>query len=175
MNGITLLVSLGLVLGGAQAISMIDYAPACGVNAEFGYWYSELLRNNEDPTTTTTYTNFYAPNGSLVVLGDTSTGADAILTARAAMLPSDGSIQWNHFPNTTTVAYESATEKTFQVAGIMQTVTVADGSCSTTDFRTLFTVTKNKATGKANLTPQGGSLLIYNGFFISPSDLPCTR
>lgn len=56
---------------------------------------SRLLRNNEDPTTTSTYTDFYAPNGSLVVSGDVATGADAILQARAAMLPADGSVQWD--------------------------------------------------------------------------------
>ncbi|KPM45612.1 hypothetical protein AK830_g936 [Neonectria ditissima] len=132
MNTITLLVSLGLILGGAHAISMEDYAPSAGVDVEFGHWYYELLRNNEDPTTTSTYTDFYAPNGSLIVLGDTATGAANILSARAAMLPIDGSVQWNHFPNTTVVAFESATEKVFEVTGVMQSITVADGTCSTT-------------------------------------------
>lgn len=53
------------------------------------------MRNNEDPTTTSAYTDFFAPNGSLVVSGDVATGADAILQARAAMLPTDGSVQWD--------------------------------------------------------------------------------
>jgi len=67
------------------------------------------------------------------------------------MLPADSSIEWNvcfrapmdnivaqeliipqHFPNTTVVAAESATERTFHVFGVMQTVTTADGECSTT-------------------------------------------
>ncbi|KAM5348952.1 hypothetical protein ACJ41O_008775 [Fusarium nematophilum] len=175
MNGATLVLWLGVMLGMAQAVSMIDYAPGHDVDPEFGSWYEELLRNNEDPTTSSTYTDFFAPNGSLIVLGEVSTGPQAILRARGAMLPADGSIEWNHFPNTTVVAAESATEKTFHVFGVMQTVTTADGGCSTTYFQTLFTVAKRKCTDTANLSPQGGSLLIYDGFSISPSDDPCTK
>ncbi|KAL6400748.1 hypothetical protein AUP68_16465 [Ilyonectria robusta] len=74
---------------------MVDYSPSCRVDPDFGPWYFELLRNNEDPTTTSTYTDFFAPNGSLIVLGSVATGANAILSARAAMLPADGSVQWN--------------------------------------------------------------------------------
>ncbi|RGP70200.1 hypothetical protein FSPOR_4100 [Fusarium sporotrichioides] len=127
---------------------MVDYSPSCNVDPDFGPWYYELLRNNEDPTTTSSYTDFFARNGSLIVLGNEATGASAILQSRAAMLPADGSIQWN-------------------------TVTTADGHCSTTYFQTLFTVAK-AVNHRANLTPQGRSLLVYDGFSIEPSEDPCT-
>ncbi|KAH7021932.1 hypothetical protein EDB80DRAFT_744575 [Ilyonectria destructans] len=134
---------------------MIDYSPGCPVDPEFGPWYFELFRNNEDPTTTSAYTDFFAPNGSLVVLGNVATRANAILSSRAAMLPADGS----HFPNKTVGADESATEKTFHVYGVMLSVTTVHGNCSTTYSQTLFTVAKNPITHRANLAPQGGSLL----------------
>ncbi|KAI7776897.1 hypothetical protein LA080_004324 [Diaporthe eres] len=162
------LLSAGMV----QAVSMIDYSPQCGVDSEFGFWYYELLRNNEDPTTTSVYTDFFAPNGSLVVSGDLATGADAILQARAAMLPTDASVQWDHFPNRTYVAQETPYEKVFHVFGVMQSRIPADESCSTTYFQTLFTVAKNTTTNKAILAPQSGSLLTYDGFVITPSDDP---
>ncbi|KAL6915503.1 hypothetical protein FSHL1_006953 [Fusarium sambucinum] len=163
----------GLMVRSSQAISMVDYSPSCDVDPEFGPWYYELLRNNEDPTTTSSYTDFFTRNGSLIVLENEATGANAILQSRAAMLPPDGSIQWNHFPNKTVVATESATKKTFHVYGVMQTVTTADGNCSTTYFQTLFTVAKDPVTHRANLTPQGRSLLVYDGFSIEPSEDPC--
>ncbi|KAH7374481.1 hypothetical protein B0T11DRAFT_322619 [Plectosphaerella cucumerina] len=164
-----------LAAGMVRAVSMIDYAPQCGVDPEFGPWYYELLRNNEDPTTTSSYTEFFAPNGSLVVLGSVATGADAILQARAGMLPADGSVQWNHFPNRTYVAEDTPTEKTYHLFGVMQTVIPAEGSCSTTYFQTLFTVAKNTTTGKAILEPQGGSLLTYDGIVITSSEDTCTK
>ncbi|KAH7371182.1 hypothetical protein BKA66DRAFT_573130 [Pyrenochaeta sp. MPI-SDFR-AT-0127] len=173
MNNATRLLSFILVLGVTHAISMVDYAPDCDVDPDFGFWYSELLRNNENATSTSEYTNFFAPNGSLIVLGDVATGPEAILRSRAAMLPLDGSIQWNHFPNTTSVSAESSTEKSFQVSGVLQTVTTADGNCSTIYFQTLFTVAKTKNT--ANLIPQSGSLLVYDGYSINASDAPCTK
>ncbi|KAH7145985.1 hypothetical protein EDB81DRAFT_608395, partial [Dactylonectria macrodidyma] len=72
------------------AISIVDYSPSCCVDPDFGPWYFELLRNNEDPTTSS-YTDFFAPNRSLIVLGNVATGANAVLRSRAAMLPADGS------------------------------------------------------------------------------------
>lgn len=41
MNSANLLLSLCLMLGVVQAVSMVDYAPGCGVDPEFGFWYSE--------------------------------------------------------------------------------------------------------------------------------------
>ncbi|KAF5616061.1 hypothetical protein F25303_13642 [Fusarium sp. NRRL 25303] len=173
MKPYTLSLAFGLMLRSSQAISMVHYSPSCGVDPDFGSWYYELLRNTEDPTATYSFTDFFTRNGSLVVLGNKATGASAISESRAAMLPADGSIQWNHFPNKTVVARDSATEKTFHVNGVLQTVTTADGNCSKTYFQTLFTVAKDPVTHRANLTPQGGSLLVYDGFIIEPSEDPC--
>ncbi|KAF7554618.1 hypothetical protein G7Z17_g2763 [Cylindrodendrum hubeiense] len=174
MNAATLLFSLGAMLRMVQGVSLVNYAPGCGVDAEFGSWYSELFIQNEDPTSTSSYTDFFAPNASFIILGDVATGPDAILRARGDMLPSDGSLQWNHIPNTTIVSAESATEKTFHVFGVLQTITTANGTCTTTDYQTLLTVAKNTTTGAANLIPHSGSLLIIDAFIIDPSNAPCT-
>ncbi|KZL68038.1 hypothetical protein CT0861_04162 [Colletotrichum tofieldiae] len=159
----------------AQAINMTDYAPACGVDQEFGVWYRELLSAFEDPTTTDRATDFFAPGGALVILGASHTGDQAILDARGAMLPADGSVLWNHFPNRTVVASETPTNKSFEVAGVLEITLSGNASCSTTYFQTLFTVEKNLATGEANLAPQGGSLVIYSGFSINATSHPCTK
>ncbi|KAL6405506.1 hypothetical protein AUP68_11263 [Ilyonectria robusta] len=86
---------LGLILGTARAINMRDYAPACGVDREFKQWYRELLGTFEDSTTTDSITDFFAPGGALILGGSNFTGGEAILAARGAILPADGSIQWN--------------------------------------------------------------------------------
>jgi hypothetical protein len=41
MNGATLVLWLGVMLGMVQAVSMIDYAPGHDVGPEFGSWYEE--------------------------------------------------------------------------------------------------------------------------------------
>ncbi|KAH8652658.1 hypothetical protein BGZ60DRAFT_533521 [Tricladium varicosporioides] len=169
------LLSSGLWISITQAVSMIDYNPDCGVDPEFGPWYSELLAEVENPTSSCSFTNFFAPNGSMIILGDIAQGANAILRSKHALLPANGSIQWNHFPNRTTVSSEMPTEKSFQLSGVMQAISTADGNCSTTYFQTRFTVTKNSATGMPNLTPHSSSLLIYDGFVITPSEAPCTK
>ncbi|KNG52753.1 hypothetical protein DDE82_008905 [Stemphylium lycopersici] len=175
MHALSLSILLVSLLGVAQAISMIDYSPSCDVEPNFAHWYSELLRNNETPNITTEYTRFFAPNGSLVVLGAVSTGAEAILASRRAMLPADGSVVWNHFPNTTVIASESSTEKVYQVSGVLETTTPVDGRCTSTYFQTLFTLEKNETTKAPNLVPQHGGLLIYNGFSINSSTTPCSK
>ncbi|GKT63797.1 hypothetical protein ColTof3_11136 [Colletotrichum tofieldiae] len=73
---------------------MTDYEPACGVDREFNLWYRKILGVFEDPTTTDSVTEFFAPSGSLI-LGDMSVTGDQILEARGAILPADGSVQWN--------------------------------------------------------------------------------
>ncbi|KAM0591679.1 hypothetical protein ACHAPN_007160 [Verticillium nonalfalfae] len=143
---------------------MTDYAATCSVDRDFKRWYRELLGAFEDSTTTDSVTNFFAPGGALVLGGSRITGGEAILAARGAILPADGSIQWNHFPNVTVVASETPTNKSFEVTGVLQITLSANASCSTTYYQTLFTVEKNVTTGRANLAPQGGSLVIYDGF-----------
>ncbi|GJC86429.1 hypothetical protein ColLi_09267 [Colletotrichum liriopes] len=111
---------------------MTDYAPACGVDQEFGVWYTELLSAFEDPTTTDRATDFFAPGGALVILGASHTGDQAILDARGALLPADGSVLWNHFPNRTVVASETPTNKSFEVAGVLEITLSGNATCSTT-------------------------------------------
>ncbi|KAG7121688.1 hypothetical protein HYQ45_014380 [Verticillium longisporum] len=123
---------LGLILGTGRAINMTDYAATCSVDREFKRWYRELLGAFEDSTTTDSITNFFAPGGALVLGGSRITGGEAILAARGAILPADGFIQWNHFPNITLVASETPTNKSFEVTGVLQITLSANASCSTT-------------------------------------------
>ncbi|OHX00288.1 hypothetical protein CSPAE12_01064 [Colletotrichum incanum] len=110
---------------------MTDYAPACGVDREFYLWYREIRGAFEDPTTTDSVTEFFAPGGALILDGVGIKG-DQILEAREAILPTDGLVQWNHFPNNTIVASETPTNKSFEVAGVLEITLPANASCSTT-------------------------------------------
>ncbi|KAH7230165.1 uncharacterized protein BKA55DRAFT_526390 [Fusarium redolens] len=166
---------LGLILGTARAIKMTDYAPTCGIDREFKLWYRELLGAFEDPTTTDSITSFFAPGGALILGGSNFTGGEAILAARGAILPADRSIQWNHFPNITVVASETPTNKSFEVTGVLQITLSANASCSTTYYQTLFTVEKNLTTGRANLAPQGSSLIRYDGLSVNSTDDQCIK
>ncbi|KAK2684648.1 hypothetical protein QWA68_016147 [Fusarium oxysporum] len=173
---------LGLILGTARAINMTDYAPTCGIDREFKRWYRELLGAFEDPTTTDSITSFFAPGGALILRGSNFTGGEAILAARGAILPADRSIQWNHFPNITVVASETPTNKSFEVTGVLQITLSANASCSTTyangatqSYQTLFTVEKNLTTGRANLAPQGGSLIRYDGLSVNSTNDQCIK
>lgn len=55
---------------------------------------SRLLASFEDATTTEGILDWFAPGG-VMVLGDQGAAGDEILQARGAILPADGSVQWN--------------------------------------------------------------------------------
>lgn len=56
-------------------------------------------------------------------------GAEQIVALKQALMPTDGSKQWNHVPNVTTVAAETASSRTYDVQGVIQT-TFDGGNCS---------------------------------------------
>ncbi|PVH82870.1 hypothetical protein DL98DRAFT_570103 [Cadophora sp. DSE1049] len=179
---LTICFAVASILPLVQSVNMTFYDAQCGVDAGFGDFYKELLESNEDPLSKTTFTDFFASNGTLIVLDNVAEGADAILASRQGILPVDGSVRWNvvirvcadqrqHFPNITFVAAETSENKTFQLSGIMHAIT--GGKCSTTYFSTQFTVAKDGVTGMANLEPRSGSLLVYDGFSIEGSADPC--
>ncbi|CCF34674.1 hypothetical protein CH063_06622 [Colletotrichum higginsianum] len=167
----SIFLSLGLLLGAAKAIDMREYAPECGVDRGFRIWYRELLASFEDATTTEGILDWFAPGG-VMVLGDQGAAGDEILQARGAILPADGSVQWNHFPNTTIVSDETPTNKSFVVSGVLQ---LTNGTCATTYFQTLFTVEKDPTTGQADLESHGGRILVYHGFSINATTDPCIK
>lgn len=88
-----------------------------------------LYAETEDPVSTTTFTDFFPSNGSLIVLGNKATGADQIVALKQAIMPTDGSKIWNHVPNVTTVVADTDAEKIYGVLGAIQT-TFVGGNCS---------------------------------------------
>lgn len=88
-----------------------------------------LYAETEDPASTTTFTDFFQVNGSLVVLGNKATGAKQIVALKQALMPTDGSKVWEHVPNATTIVADTATEKVYEVLGVIQT-TFTGGNCS---------------------------------------------
>lgn len=88
-----------------------------------------LYAETEDPVSTTTFTDFFSANGSLVIRGREAVGSEQIVAFKQALMPADGSKLWNHLPNVTTVYSESDANKTFDVLGVIQ-VTFKDVNCS---------------------------------------------
>ncbi|KAH6717786.1 hypothetical protein BKA61DRAFT_653308 [Leptodontidium sp. MPI-SDFR-AT-0119] len=150
-----------------RSVNMTFYDPQCGVDPAFGPFYEELLETNEDPSSTTDLIDFFAPDGTQIVLQNAAVGGAEIIALKQAILPVDGS----HFPNITFVAEETSANKTFQLSGILHVI--AGANCSTTYFSTRFTVTKNAKTGIANLETHSRSLLVYHGFRVESSEDPC--
>ncbi|KFY94059.1 hypothetical protein V500_03430 [Pseudogymnoascus sp. VKM F-4518 (FW-2643)] len=172
MKSLTTTLSVAaFLLPAVRAINMAFYNPQCGVDYAFGPFYEELLAKAETPTSTSDFTDFFTANGSMVVMANAAQGAEDILALRQALLPADGSVRWNHFPNVTFVAEETDITKTFQLSGILHVVTA--GNCSTTYFSTRFAVTKNATTGIPNLQSRSGSLVTYDGFSVVSSPDPC--
>lgn len=88
-----------------------------------------LYEETEKPASTTTFTDFFTENGTLIVRGITAVGADEIVAMKQRLLPTDGSKQWNHVPNATTI-YEDATDsRTYLVEGVIQ-ATYTGVNCS---------------------------------------------
>lgn len=88
-----------------------------------------LYAETEDPIATTSFTNFFTPQGALIVLGNKAIGEADIVALKEYLMPTHGLKIWNHFPNVTTVYSETETNKTYAVEGIIET-TYVDGNCS---------------------------------------------
>lgn len=167
----TILPVMALLSPAVRAINMTFYNPQCGVDYAFGPFYEELLLQAETPTSTIEFTDFFTANGSMSVTNSTAQGAEDVLALRQALLPVDGSVRWNHFPNITFVAEDTDTTKTYQLSGILHVIEA--GNCATTYFSTRFTVTKNVTSKIPNLQPRSGSLVTYDGFRVESSLDPC--
>ena len=88
-----------------------------------------LYASAEDPSATSTFTDFFTTNGQLIVLENTATGSEKIIALKESLLPTAGNKHWNHLPNVTTVASETSAMKTYQVLGVIET-TFDGGNCS---------------------------------------------
>lgn len=80
-----------------------------------------LYAETEDPASTTTFTDFFAPEGSLKVLQYSAVGAEKITGLKQALMPTTGKKLWHHLPNVTTVSAEDDTMRTYTVLGVIQT------------------------------------------------------
>lgn len=90
---------------------------------------SRLYAETEDPASTTSFTDFFAPEGSLKVLHYSAVGADKITGLKQILMPTTGKKLWHHLPNVTTVSADDETTRTFTVLGVIQT-SYEGGNCS---------------------------------------------
>ncbi|PPJ50667.1 hypothetical protein CBER1_05232 [Cercospora berteroae] len=163
------------LLGLATAVDMSGYVAGEGVDAEFKNYLDVLYYEAELSTATTGFTDFFIPNGKLIVRGRTATGSAAILAFKQQLMPPNGNKHWNHLPNITTVVEDSAERKTFHVLGLIDT-TYDGRNCSRAYYVSEFPIQK-KADGTIDFTPKKGNLIEYNDIdinpFVSPTDIPC--
>ncbi|EAT78947.2 hypothetical protein HBH56_072080 [Parastagonospora nodorum] len=165
------------LLGTAASIDMSKYSAGPGVESEFKSFVQALYASTEDPAVRETFADYFTTNGTLIVRGIVATGADEIIALKEKLLPPAGNKHWNHKPNVTTVDSETATQKTYQVLGVIQS-TYDGGNCSQAYYSTRFTVTKD-VSGIPQIAPHSGSLVSYDDFIIEPSqtptDIPCEK
>lgn len=88
-----------------------------------------IYAETEDPIATTSFTDFFTPQGVLIVLESKATGPAEIVALKEKLMPTDGSKTWNHLPNVTTVHSETDANKTYAVEGVIES-TYKNGNCS---------------------------------------------
>ncbi|KAF3769474.1 hypothetical protein M406DRAFT_335362 [Cryphonectria parasitica EP155] len=151
------------------------YQPSAQVEPTFKNYLQELYAETEDPASTTSFTDFFTPNGSLIVLQYTAVGAERITGLKHALMPKDGSKLWHHVPNVTDVYADTTWNKIYEVKGVIQT-TYQGGNCSQAYYSTRFTVAKDND-NKPILALRAGSLLSYDDYIVepsvSPTEIPC--
>ncbi|WYZ35739.1 hypothetical protein EsH8_X_000386 [Colletotrichum jinshuiense] len=176
MKASEVLFPLTLLLGGVLGVDMSLYKAEEGVDASFEPFLQALYASAEDYTTTDTFTDFFIPEtGRLVVLGNDAKGPEAIVALKQALLPTTGTKHWNHLPNVTTVYSDTATEKVYDVLGLIQS-RFDGGNCSAAYYSSRFTVQKDSDGNVLNV-PHSGSLAVYDDYIVfpehSPTDIPC--
>lgn len=87
-------------------------------------WY----RISEDHKATTTFTDFFAPNGQLIAAGNAYTGK-AILGVKQTLLPPNGNKVWWHLIEDATFIGEDAKSQTVSAKITIQTI-YHPGNCS---------------------------------------------
>ncbi|CAL3962706.1 unnamed protein product [Diplocarpon coronariae] len=165
--------SVSMAFGLAGLVNSLDmalYSEGPGIDAGFKAYLEELYLMTEDPVVTTTFSDFFTPDGQLIVRGIVATGSEEIIAMKERLMPTDGHKRWNHRPNVTTVDSESATEKVFQVLGVIET-SYSGGNCSQSYYSTRFHVLKD-ASGALSMKTHAGNLAKYDDFIIEPSVTP---
>lgn len=62
-------------------------------------------------------------------MAHTAVGDEQIVALKQSLMPTDGSKQWNHVPNVTTVYEDTTSSRTYAVEGMIQS-TFVGGNCS---------------------------------------------
>ncbi|KAL0933445.1 uncharacterized protein CTRU02_212408 [Colletotrichum truncatum] len=171
MKASLVLCPLSLLISSAMGVDMSKYEAESGVDASFEPFLEALYASAEDYKATDTFTDYFVPEtGRLVVLENVAQGPDAIVKLKEALLPPTGEKHWNHLPNVTSVYSESATEKIYNVLGVIQT-RFDGGNCSAAYYSSRFTVKKD-SDGNVLNQPHSGSLALYDDYIVSPAESP---
>ncbi|KAK7958526.1 hypothetical protein PG996_010042 [Apiospora saccharicola] len=162
-------------LASASPVDMGPYKPDSDVDAAFSSFVKEYYRVSEDKAATTSFTDFWPADGSLVAAGNTFRGSASILAVKQKLLPPDGNKAWWHPILGANVVGEDSKTKTINAKIIIQT-TYTPGNCSQAHGNAAFTVVKDPD-GVPNWTPHTGGLLVYNltvNTIQTPTDEACT-
>ena len=157
----------------ATPVDMSPYKAGNKVDPAFAGFVKEWYQISEDHKATTTFTDFFAPNGQLIAAGKPYTGK-GILAVKQALLPPNGNKVWWHLIEDATFVGEDANSQTVNAKITIQTI-YHPGNCSQAHGNAAFTVAK--ANGVPNWTAHTHGLLVYNltvNTVKSPTDEPCT-
>ncbi|KAK6853036.1 hypothetical protein PG995_011587 [Apiospora arundinis] len=168
-----------LAIFGYAATSPVDmslYKPETYVDAAFSPFVEEYYRTSEDKAATSSFTNFWPADGTLIAAGKPFKGSASILGVKQNLLPPDGNKAWWHLIQGANVVSEDDRTKTINAKIIIQT-TYTPGNCSQAHGNAAFTVAKG-TDGVPNWTPHTGNLLVYNltvNTIQTPTDEGCTK
>ncbi|KAG6364678.1 hypothetical protein INS49_006282 [Diaporthe citri] len=153
------------------------YQPSSEVESGFEGFLQALYAETEDAIATTSFTNFFTPQGALIVLGNKAVGVADIVALKEYLMPTDGSKIWDHFPNVTTVYSETDLDKTYAVEGVIETTYIAELTFYLySSYSSRFTVAKKNG-DVPDLKSHSGSLITYDDLVVdpaySPTSIPC--
>ncbi|TLS31441.1 hypothetical protein PpBr36_02538 [Pyricularia pennisetigena] len=167
---------LAATIAVASPVTMDPYKAGDNVDPAFAKFVEEWYRISEDKAATTTFSDFFAPGGQLIVAGSVFDTPEKIVAVKQNLLPPNGNKAWWHLIQGSTLVADDTKTQTVSAKIIIQTI-YTPGNCSQAHGNAAFTVAKD-ASGKPNWVPHTGGLKVYNlavNTVQSPTDEPCSK
>ncbi|ELQ35263.1 hypothetical protein OOU_Y34scaffold00719g27 [Pyricularia oryzae Y34] len=181
----TIILGLTATMAAATPVTMEPYKAGANVDPAFAKFVEEWYRISEDKAATTTFSDFFAPGGQLILAGQAFNTPESIVAVKQNLLPPNGNKAWWHLIQGSTLVADDTKTQTVSAKIIIQT-TYTPGNCSqahganrvdSISGNAAFTVAKD-ASGKPNWVPHTAGLQVYNltvNTVNTPTDEPCQK
>ncbi|KAI6365610.1 hypothetical protein MCOR14_010964 [Pyricularia oryzae] len=171
MKASAILTTAATAITTAMAADLSAYRAGAGVEPELKAFLSAYFPFSEDPAATTSWTDWWAADGSITFRGRIYDSAAKRQALKRSILPADGSITWNHVVGQVTVAAETARSKTFSESVIVEIGNKAKGTCA--GFKGNVIAEIKKTNGKVDLRHHAGNYLTYVLDLPQKPNVPC--